>query len=844
MESINDMLKNMGMGAKPTGRPQTAVNKAIADLKTPANRQSKAAKELKLTVFNIEWPKVKPQKQKNYFVINNKEDLIKYFEKCAENGICSFDYETGPTKETRIKYANERIEINAKLDEMKEEYEVGLATLSTLKEQKALTKIYEKRVAEYTKAVIKPLEDWYASSTFCPYAGEVTTVSLSAEEHESAVIYLTHTVGENFKDGPEVFWELFREHITKSSNIIKVAFNAKFESKFSLPNKAYMLGVLSDPMIAMIRCCQIVKPQSISNPKVPYAGFGLKDKTKEILGHDMMHYSDLLEKKGVKFIADISTDDEDVLSYSAEDSDYSLQLHNYWKQVAQQIPIERERLEDGRWSRPYGNYWEWLCGIEMSFTKVTAMMEYNGIDFNMEQAEIMQKDAEEKFRAASDILVKIGEKYDVVVEPGKSGTTASVKSLLFETLKCPVAKVSVKTDAESLDVNSVIDMKFMINNKLKTLDEEMFLRAIIPEDITEKTDLSFQQRKKIEIINREEHPYKEDALASLNALALLKKYNTLLGTHIIGRKEHVNRITGRVHASYDPWTETSRLSSSKPNGQNIPRPDNDIFGVRNLHRAPEGKLLYLVDFSGFELRIIAWRANETTMLNAFRNNEDLHRKTAATLYGIPENEVTKLQRADGKTGNFLFNYGGGPIALQEDYKKREVRKTEQECEMILQAVNDTYPGLQIYSKDMIAFAQDNGYVETIFGYKRLLPMINSSNNRAKGEDERRAGNTPIQGSAADIMKISQLELYERIANNKYPFNDVKMCAQVHDEVILEIPDNIQQLKDLDTVIKSILQREPIPNFPIEIIAESSVAKVWGQKQDFNKYLASVEIQTK
>jgi DNA polymerase-1 len=563
MGSLNDMLKTMGMG-KPAGRPQSAVHNAMADLKTPANRQTKAAKELKLVKFDIEWPKVKPQQKKNYFVIHNKEELIKYFEKCAETGICSFDYETGPTKETRLEYRKKMDEANVYLTELKDEYEVGMKTLGTLKEQKAFTKIYEKRVAEYEKAVIKPIIEWYKTSTFCPYAGTVTTVSLSAEEHESAVVYLEHIVGENFKEGSDYFWRLFKEHILHSNNIIKVAFNAKFESKFSLKYGGTILGTLSDPMIAMIRCCQIVKPEIIQNPKVPYAGFGLKDKTREIFGHEMTNYSDLIASKGVEFFADLSTEDIDGLTYSAEDSDYSLQLHNYWKEVAQQIQIERERLETGEWSRPYGNYWEWLCGIEMNFTKVTAMMEYNGIEFNMEKAEIMQKEAEDKFREASDILVKIGEKYGVIVEPGKSGTTSSVKSLLFETLKCPVAKVSVKTDAESLDANSIIDMKFMINNKLKDLIEEQFLRAVLPDVITDKTDLSFSQMKKIEIQKREEHPYKEDALAALEALAKLKKYNTLLGTHIIGRKEHVNKLTGRVHASYDPWTETSRLSSSKP----------------------------------------------------------------------------------------------------------------------------------------------------------------------------------------------------------------------------------------------------------------------------------------
>ena len=191
-----------------------------------------------------------------------------------------------------------------------------------------------------------------------------------------------------------------------------------------------------------------------------------------------------------------------------------------------------------------------------------------------------------------------------------------------------------------------------------------------------------------------------------------------------------------------------------------------------------------------------------------------------------------MQRTFGKVVNFLHNYGGGPLAVHENFKTMGIRVPVEFCQELLHAVDKTYPNLAKYSKEIAAYAQDRGYVDTIYGYKRLLPFINSSNHKMRSGSERQASNSPIQGSAADIMKRCQNDIYDELAKKVFPYNDVKMCAQVHDEIIFELPDNMEQLIAFDKAVKAIMEREPIPNFPIDIVAESSTGYKWGEKKDF------------
>ncbi|MEB8638314.1 DNA polymerase [Bacillus cereus] len=266
-----------------------------------------------------------------------------------------------------------------------------------------------------------------------------------------------------------------------------------------------------------------------------------------------------------------------------------------------------------------------------------------------QEAEIMQEQAAERIKQIAK------ETFNIDINTGKSGKTNEVKSLMFDYLKIPIAKYG-KTGA-SLDQEALIDMAFMLENKLNDIDEEKYLGVSLPEN-WENTDpekdptLDKLERGAIRIAKREPHPYKEQALEVIDQLKKIQKYTTLLSSHIIGREKYLNFMSGRIHAGYSPFTETGRLNSFNPNGQNVPRPDNDEFKIRNFFVPKPGKILFFIDFSGFELRLMAWKSGDEVMTELFNTGGDMHRRTASVMTGKPEDEIVKKERTDAKAGNF------------------------------------------------------------------------------------------------------------------------------------------------------------------------------------------------
>jgi len=312
----------------------------------------------------------------------------------------------------------------------------------------------------------------------------------------------------------------------------------------------------------------------------------------------------------------------------------------------------------------------------------------------------------------------------------------------------------------------------------------------------------------------------------------------LLSSHIQGRAKYVNPISGRIHAEYTPWTETSRLNCSKPNGQNVPRLDNDVFGIRNFYISKQGKILFFIDFSGFELRLMAWKSGDEVMIDIFRNDGDMHRRTASVSTGKPESEVTKKERQDAKPANFGICYGGTEYALQITFKTDYgMRKTLDECAKLVQAVKTAYRRIPEYQRSIELQAREDGFVQTIYGYTRMLPNINSPHNRERSADARRAMNSPIQGSAADVMKRCQNQVYEEIGKGEILRHDVVgMIGQIHDEIILEMDDDPDTVERAGKLIKSIMEQPPLPDFPVPIVAEASVGYRWGEKISVEKWL--------
>ncbi len=268
----------------------------------------------------------------------------------------------------------------------------------------------------------------------------------------------------------------------------------------------------------------------------------------------------------------------------------------------------------------------------------------------------------------------------------------------------------------------------------------------------------------------------------------------LKSTYVDALPLQVEPITGRVHTEYmQTVAATGRLSSNNPNLQNIPirtergRQVRKAFIPRN-----EDYVLLAADYSQIELRIIAALSEETNMIEAFKNGEDIHASTAAKVFDVPLEEVTKEQRSNAKTVNFGIIYGVSAFGLsnQTDLSRSEAKE-------LIETYYESYPKLKNYMNEQIHFARENGYVQTVLGRRRYLNAINASNAIVRGAAERNAINAPIQGSAADIIKIAMINIHNKLEEGNYKS---KMLLQVHDELVFDIYK--PELEVLKPLIKS------------------------------------------
>jgi DNA polymerase-1 len=244
----------------------------------------------------------------------------------------------------------------------------------------------------------------------------------------------------------------------------------------------------------------------------------------------------------------------------------------------------------------------------------------------------------------------------------------------------------------------------------------------------------------------------------------------------------VNPVTGRVHTSFNQTVAaTGRLSSSNPNLQNIPIRTELGRQIRRAFVAGEGKLLLSADYSQVELRIMAHLSGDTTLAEAFKNGKDVHRSTASLIFGVSEDDVSSAQRESAKTVNFGIMYGMGRFGLA-----RRLGVGNDEAADFIQRYFQTYPGVREYTERVIAEAEDSGYASTMLGRRRSITGLASDNARVRGMAERVAVNTPIQGSAADLIKLAMLGIDRRIRSDGLP---CRMVLQVHDELVFELPED-------------------------------------------------------
>ena len=255
----------------------------------------------------------------------------------------------------------------------------------------------------------------------------------------------------------------------------------------------------------------------------------------------------------------------------------------------------------------------------------------------------------------------------------------------------------------------------------------------------------------------------------------------LLSTYIDALPQLINPRTGRIHTSFNQAvTSTGRLSSSNPNLQNIPIRDEDGKEIRKAFIPDDGCEFFSADYSQIELRIMAHLSEDKNMIDAFLSGHDIHAATAAKIYKTDINDVTPDMRRKAKTANFGIIYGISVFGLAE-----RMNVSRQEAKELIDGYFETYPQVKEYMDRSIQVARENGYVETIFHRKRFLPDINSRNAVVRGYAERNAINAPIQGSAADIIKVAMAHIYQRFASNNLK---AKMILQVHDELNFSVPE--------------------------------------------------------
>ncbi len=344
----------------------------------------------------------------------------------------------------------------------------------------------------------------------------------------------------------------------------------------------------------------------------------------------------------------------------------------------------------------------------------------------------------------------------------------------------------------------------------KQIGEILFDKLKIGGDKIKKTKTGqYATGEEVLSILAKDHPIVRDILE-------WRQMIKLQNTYIDALPKQVDKKTKRVHTDYmQAVAATGRLSSNNPNLQNIPIRTERGREIRKAFIArDENYTLLSADYSQIELRIIAALSGEETMIKAFQNQEDIHRSTAAKVFNIPSDLVTKEQRSQAKTVNFGIIYGVSATGLSN-----QTNLSRSESAALIDAYYKTYPTLKAYIQKQIEFARHNGYVETITGRRRYLKDINSANAVVRSGAERNAVNAPIQGSAADIIKIAMINIHKRLEKENFKS---KMLLQVHDELVFDVHNT--ELEKIQPMIKSEMENAFILAVPL--VVELGLGKNW------------------
>ena len=537
-----------------------------------------------------------------------------------------------------------------------------------------------------------PRDKWRndKSAALDAHRADITGISFSVSEGTAIYVPLKHRSGRNAENQAAI-WD-YLKLLFESKDVIKVAHNLAFESMF-----LYARGiVLQKPCYDTIAASQLTLKSKWEFRSL--ADSGLKTLAPALCKAEMTEFSTVTEGR---FFDELNPQDEKTVRYACADSDYTLRLYHVFNQWFDRfLPKHRTIVEE----------------VESPTSVYVGIMKYNGI--LVDKSAMLKKQAEAAEKIGSirnEVAGIIGN-----VEIGANASTSAFKKYLFVDLGLPVMKTTAKHQ-EAADDETMILLKGWCES------------------------------------NRPE-------LARLFELVQeYRKWGKLKSTYIDGYLRFIDEDTGRIHPDLIPLgTETGRFASRNPNMQNCPQKDNDPIGVRKFIIAPEGKAILSLDFSQIELRVGAFYCRDKRMLETYRTGGDIHAQTTSVIYRIPFEEAAdknaphyKERRTIAKNCNFGVFYGLFPTGLQRTLKfKAGLNPTLSECETIIQNLKSGYPGLAKWQDEVKKRAAVSCYSETWLGRRRYLLGIRSSDWGKKSFAERCALNTPIQGTAADILKLA------------------------------------------------------------------------------------------
>ena len=434
------------------------------------------------------------------------------------------------------------------------------------------------------------------------------------------------------------------------------------------------------------------------------------------------------------------------------------------------------------------------------------------------------KDQTEYAVEDADITLQLKEHFTKELESGNV-------TKLFNDVELPLVSVLTAMEIEGINVNIdfLKELSVALTDDINTLEKNIYNQADEEFNIASPKQLGIVLFEKMKLVDKPKKTktgqYKtgEDILSALEKdhkiirdIKAYRQYKKLQSTYVDALPNEVNPKTGRIHTQYmQAVAATGRLSSNNPNLQNIPiRTERGKEVRKSFIPRDENHVLLAADYSQIELRIIAALSEEETMMEAFKNGEDIHASTAAKVFNVPLDEVTREQRSNAKTVNFGIVYGVSAFGLsnQTDLSRGEAKE-------LIDTYYETYPKLKAYMSAQVDFARDHGYVETVLNRRRYLKDINSRNAMVRSGAERNAVNAPIQGSAADIIKLAMINIHNRFEKEGFK---TKMLLQVHDELVFDAHKD--ELETIKPIIKYEMENAFKMSVPLDV--EVGIGENW------------------